>query len=179
MGELRHADLPARVYRACDYNLNMAPEVESAEVADRVQQLLANGLLQPPRSVAGAPLPVHNPNGTVHSWMVPFLAGTKLVAWAQLSCSLDLLRFSLPPGGLEAKDWLDPEQIAGRVSVIAGEKSTLSFPVLAYDRDPSRLVWAVVSSTPGEAIRRWFVAGDTVWEDTGEEEVTGGPPGIR
>jgi hypothetical protein len=129
-----------------------------------VQQLQANGLLQPPRSVAGAPLPVHNLNGTVHSWMVPFLAGTKLVAWAELSRSLDLLRFSLPTGGLEAKGWLDPEQIGERVSVIAGEKIALSLPVLAYDRDPSRLVSVVMSGTPGEPIRRWFVAGDTVWK---------------
>lgn len=154
----------------------MLPDDEREAVASRVQQLLANCLLQLPDGVAGAPLPVHNPNGTVHSWMVPFLAGTKLVAWAQLSRALDLLRFSLLPGAVEARDWLDPEQIAQRVPVIAGEMSNRSFPVLTYDRDPSRLVWEVKSNTPGEAIRRWFVAGDAVWEDTGDEEVTGGSP---
>ena len=154
----------------------MAQGEEREAIASRVQQLLANGQLQSPGGMPGAPLPVHNPNGTVHSWMIPFIAGTKLVAWAQLSRSLDLLRFSLLSDGVEAKDWLDPEQIARRVSAVADEESTLSFPVLTYDRDPSRLVWAVKSSRPGEAIRRWFVAGDAVWEDTGMEEVTGGPP---
>jgi len=148
MGELRHADLSARIYRARDYTINMTREQEREAVADRVQQLLANGLLQPPDGVAGGPLPVHYPNGAVHSWMVPFLAGTKLVAWAQLSHSLDLLRFSLLPEGVEAKDWLDPEQIARRVAVLAGDVGALSFPVLTYDRDPSRLVWEVKFSTP-------------------------------
>lgn len=157
---------------------------QRASVTRRVRELLESGFYQLPPgvpAVAGEPLAVHAPDGAIHSWMVPFTAATKLVAWAQLSPSLDPLRFSVLGGGRkdalpDAADWLDSSQILAMVAAAAGAGPVLSVPVLTYDRDPSRLVWMVESCAPGGAVRRWFSAGRSVWEDAGDEEVTGGPP---
>ena len=150
----------------------------------RVRDLLEGGFLQLPLGVhaaPGEPLAVHDQGGTIHSWMVPFTAGTKLVAWAQISPLLEPLRFSVLAGGKmeavpEAADWLDTKQILTAVARVAGPGCVLSVPILTYDRDPSRLVWMVDAREPDGAIKRWFAAGSSVWQDAGEEEVTGGPP---
>lgn len=156
---------------------------QQISISRRVRELLGSGFFQLPAglsAVAGTPLGVHAPGGAIHSWMVPFTAGTKLVAWAQVSPSLDPLRFSLLAGGNpdafpDAADWLDSRQILAKVSAMVGAGQALSAPVLTYDRDPSRLVWMVESHAANGAVRRWFAAGGSVWEDRGDEEVTGGP----
>lgn len=144
---------------------------EPTSVTRRVLEFLKAGLIQLPpgaHTQLGQPLPVQHPQGGVHSWIVPFMAGAKLLGWAHVSRSLDLLRFSLLPRG---RMELDPAHIAERIP-----GALLSGPVLTYDRDPSRLVWRAESRTPDGATRRWLVAGESVWEDTGEEGVTGGQP---
>jgi hypothetical protein len=155
-----------------------------ASVTRRVLELLESRFFQLPPglpAVAGEPLPVMAPGGAIHSWMVPFIAGAKLVAWAQLSPSLAPLRLSVLGGGRmdvapDAADWLDTGLISAKIAAVAGAGATLSSPVLTYDRDPSRLVWMVESRSPGGALRRWFSTGGSVWEDAGHQEVTGGPP---
>lgn len=144
---------------------------EPAFVTQCVLEFLKAGLIQVPPGAPtqlGQPLAVQHPEGGVHSWIVPFLTGTRLLGWAQVSRSLDLLRFSLLPRG---RMELDPAHIAERIP-----GALLSGPVLTYDRDPSRLVWRAESRTADGAIRRWLAAGESVWEDTGEDGVTGGPP---
>jgi hypothetical protein len=156
---------------------------QSGAVARRVRELLENGFLQLPRDAhaeAGGPVAVRASGGAIHSWMVPFTAGTKLIAWAQMSPSLDLLRFSLLAGGRieacpNAADWLDVARISAQIVASAAAGSTLSAPVLTYDRDPSRLVWMAESREPGGTIRKWFAAGSSIWEDSGGGDVTGGP----
>lgn len=153
-------------------------------MARRVGELLESGFFQLPPGVAAAagdPVPVRAPSGSIHSWMVPFTAGAKLIAWAQLSTSLEPLRFSILAGGRmesapDAADWLDARQISAKVAAAAGAGDTLSAPVLTYDRDPSRLVWMVESRAADGTIRRWFTAGSGVWQDEGDQEVTGGGP---
>jgi hypothetical protein len=155
---------------------------QRAAVVRRVRELLESGFYQLPpglRPVPGDPLAVHGPQGALHSWMVPFTAENRLVAWAHLSPALEPLRFSLFAGGRldalpDAADWLDPARIQANVAAAAGTGQTLSWPVLTFDRDPSRLVWMVESRAPDGTLHRWHSAGRTVWEATGPEEVTGG-----
>ena len=162
----------------------MSDRDERASVIRRVRALLEEGVLQLPGGgspEARDPLPVHrSDDGRVHSWMVPFVANGRLVAWAQIGRTLELLRFSLLAGGKletspDAADWLDPERVSARIAKAAGTGHVLAPPVLTYDRDPSRLVWAAEVKAPGGR-ERWLAAGASVWRDTSDDEVTGGPP---
>jgi hypothetical protein len=155
---------------------------ERGSVVRRVRTLLEEGFFQLPSGAEPRhPLPVRGPDGRIHSWMVPFVANGKLVAWAQIGRALEFLRFSLVAGGRiraspDAADWLDSEKVSARIATTAGTSDFLAPPVLTYDRDPSRLVWAAEVRTPDGRSQRWFVAGTSVWRDTGAEEVTGGSP---
>ena len=79
-------------------------------------------------------------------------------------------------GPWDAADWLDRERVSARIAKAAGTSHVLAPPVLTYDRDPSRLVWAAEVKAPGGRTERWLVAGASVWRDAGSDEVTGGPP---
>jgi hypothetical protein len=155
------------------------------EVGRITRDRLDRGSLQIPGgggAAVGEAAAVYDALGTFHSWVVPLTIKEKLVAWAQFSSELALQRFSIflrseEELGLcpDAADWFDPEVVRERVIEKVGEKVDLSLPVLTFDRDPSRLVWLVEAhGTRGET-RRWFVAGRSVWEDPGVEEMTGGP----
>lgn len=160
----------------------MEESSQRAAVSRRVRELLASGFYRLPAGVeasAGVPLAVRSPGGAIGLWAVPFTAGTRLVAWAQLSTSLEPLRFSLLAGGRmealpDAADWLDAARILANVAALAGEGKALSAPVLTYDRDPSRMVWMVEWLAPDGTSRRWLSSGVSVWEDPGDDEVTGG-----
>lgn len=146
-----------------------------AQVVRRVRELVESGFYQFPSgtdAVAGDPLPVVNPGGSVHSWLAPFISAGKLVAWAVLTPRMEPLRFSVFPAATapDAASWLDARHIAARISRAAGEP--VGEAVLTYDRNPSRLVW-MAESHGRSGLRRWFAAGEFVWEDTGDEEVTG------
>jgi hypothetical protein len=151
----------------------------------RVTALLDEGFIQAPSggsTKAQDPLPVHGSDERIHSWMVPFVGNGKLVAWAQIGRALEFLRFSLLAGGRiesspDAADWLDPERVSARIAEAAGTDHLLGPPILTYDRDPSRLVWAAEVRTADGRSQRWFAAGTSVWRDTGAQEVTGGSPG--
>jgi hypothetical protein len=155
---------------------------ERRSVVRRVRTLLEEGLFQLPSGAEPRnPLPVRGPDGRIHSWMVPFVANGKLVAWAQIGRALEFLRFSLFAGGRidaspDAADWLDSEKVSARIADTAGTSDFLAPPVLTYDRDPSRLVWAAEVRTPDGRSQRWLAAGTSVWRETRAEEVTGGSP---
>jgi hypothetical protein len=153
---------------------------ERRSIVRRVRTLAGEGLFQLPSGAEPRdPLPVRGPDGYIHSWMVPFVANGKLIAWAQLGRALEFLRFSLVAGGRidaspDAADWLDSERVSARIAGTAGTSDFLAPPVLTYDRDPSRLVWAAEVRTPDGRSQRWFVAGTNVWRDIGAGEITGG-----
>src|SRR6059036_3178361 len=135
----------------------MTDRDERASVVRRVRALLEEGILQLPSGGSPEvrdPVPVHGSDGRVHSWMVPFVANGKLVAWAQIGRTLEFLRFSLLGGGQieaspDAADWLDSERVSARIAKAAGTSHFLAPPLLTYDRDPSRLVWAAEVKAAG------------------------------
>jgi hypothetical protein len=159
-------------------------ERESALATQRIKELAHQGAFEIPggdRAEMRPAVPVFDARGALHSWMAPFTLGQKLVAYAQLSRSLELMRFSTFAGGKvesapTAEDWLDPARVQARAAAVAAPDEALSTPLLTFDRDPSRLVWSVEGSRPGGRTRRWFVIGDSVWEDRGEADATGGAP---
>jgi len=58
---------------------------ERRSAVRRVWTLLEERFFQLPSGAEPRnPLPVRGPNGRIHSWMVPFVANGKLVAWAQI-----------------------------------------------------------------------------------------------
>jgi hypothetical protein len=149
------------------------------------RELLERGSLQIPGgggAAVGEAAAVCDVSGAFHSWVVPLTIKEKLVAWAQFSARLELQRFStfLRREGEfdpcpDVADWFDPEVVRKRVIDKVGEEVDLSVPMLTFDRDPSRLVWLVEALRARGEPQRWFVAGPSVWEDPGMEDVTGGP----
>ncbi|HXU15494.1 MAG TPA: hypothetical protein VN708_10230 [Terriglobales bacterium] len=162
----------------------MKKDDQQAHVERVAQELWERGSLQIPGgsdAVVGSAVAVRDWSGGLHSWVVPLTIGAKLVAWAQFSPQYTLQRFSIflrretelnrcP----NAADWLDPSVVEGRVREKAGPDVRLSTPILTFDRDPSRLVWATVVRDTSGSSQRWFVAGESVWQDPGIDEVTGG-----
>jgi len=147
------------------------------------QELWERGSWQIPGgsgAVVGQAVPVCDFSGAFHSWVVPLTMEGKLVAWAQFSSQLALQRFSIflrREAELDrcpnAADWFDRQVVRERVIEKVGPEADVTAPILTFDRDPSRLVWLVEARDNSGSRKRWFVAGRSVWEDPGTEEVTG------
>jgi hypothetical protein len=113
------------------------------------------------------PLPVRAPGGAAAGWLVPLIAGGRLCSFFQFDARLTLLRYSAFPKGRcpESRSWLDPDAIAA----VALEKfpgaSRDAAPFLTYDRDPSRIAWAVpVRDENGQRVI--YVTGDYAYIST-------------
>jgi hypothetical protein len=160
---------------------------QQTQVERVAQELWERGSLQIPGgsdALLGSAVAVHDVSGGLHSWVVPLTIGAKLVAWAQFSPQYTLQRFSIFLRR-EAElnrcpniaDWFDPSVVEGRVRTKVESDVRLSAPILTFDRDPSRLVWAIMARDTSGSSKRWFVAGESVWQDPGIDEVTGGSAG--
>lgn len=75
--------------------------------------------------------------------------------------------FQRSPGMREglpaAADWIDPARIRERARGAARVGETAGEPMLTFDRNPDRLVWAVTLVSSSGA-RELYVAGETVYE---------------
>jgi hypothetical protein len=123
-------------------------------------------------ATVAAPLQVVGPDRRPHSWMVGLTVGDRLVAFFQLLLDGRVLRFSsfqrragdlagCPP----ARDWLDPASAREQVIRQAQPGDEVSTPVLTFDRNPDRLVWAVsVTRRADGRTRTAYVAGSSVYE---------------
>jgi hypothetical protein len=148
------------------------------QMADRfrkqAQQLIASTrvgdeLLSRSATIAIA-LPVHTPDGSIHSWFVPVTVGDRLAGFFQFLPDGTLMRYSSfqrRSGDLstcpDAADWLDTERIQSRAGSqrLPGEK--LEAPFLTFDRSPDRIVWAVPLINEQGKIRLVYVAGESVY----------------
>jgi hypothetical protein len=118
-----------------------------------------------------SPIPVRDPNGDTHSWFVPLTHGGRLAGFLQLLPDMTFLRastFQRTAGSLAgcpaADAWLDETTIAARASTRLRRGERAGRPYLTYDRNPTRLVWAVPVTGTGGRERTVFVAGDDVFE---------------
>jgi hypothetical protein len=164
----------------------MPVERDASEIQDRARQLLRDtmnaGITVSPTGRVEPPIPVRGPGRELRTWFVPVTEGKVLLGFFELQPDLTLLRYSSfqrheesPDGCPTTKSWVDIATIRQRVveKLRPGERVLDIF--LSYDREPSRLAWAVQVDTPDGAGRTLFVAGDVVWEarSNRDEEYTG------
>lgn len=165
----------------------MPAEHDASRIQDRARQLLRDGMNAgipvSPRTHVEFPIPVRGPGRDLRSWFVPLSEGEVLLGFFELRPDLTLLRYSSfqrHEGKLDGcplkKSWLDSTTIKQRAveGLRPGERVVDVY--LSYDREPSRLAWAVQLDTPYGVGRTLFVAGDVVWEarSNGSEEYAGG-----
>lgn len=119
----------------------------------------------------GSPLPIANPDGSLHSWFVPLQLGKVLVGFAQILGSLVPMRFSSfqrrpdsTEGCPDVADWIDPNRILERAREFADVNESLSDPVLTYDQVPSRIAWRVNAVSGSAKVRALYVVGSVVYE---------------
>jgi hypothetical protein len=149
---------------------------EGERVQRRVAELLTTGLLDDAARREGTrvhePIPVADPaSGRLHSWFVPIALGDTLAGFAELRSDLELVRYSSfqpRPGGSPGlptlADWTNPETIRQHAARISRPDETLGEPTLTYDREPTRLAWAVTATDPAGRSRTIYVTGDYVYE---------------
>ena len=152
----------------------MAERRGAAEMRALARQLLDRGSFGDEtvrRSAAIAePLLVSGPGREPHSWLVGLTIGDRLVSVFQFLLDGSVMRYSSyqrRPGDLThsppARDWLDAEVVKARASAKARSGERAEEVWLTYDRNPDRVVWAVLLRG-SQASRTVFVAGDAVYE---------------
>lgn len=113
---------------------------------------------------------IHAPDGEVHGWFVPVVAGEKLLAFMQFDQHAVFERFSSfmhGPGDIascpEKAGWVDPAAIRKLAESHLKPGEEIAEPFLTYDRHPDRLVWAVPRSSRRGPAGFIYVAGSYVY----------------
>jgi hypothetical protein len=156
---------------------------EPQDARGRVAELLEASLVGDAATLDEArvldPIPVAEPGGGgFHAWFVPVAVGDELAGFAELGPDLEFVRYSSFPHRPRVRDWTDPETIRGRAADIGRPGERFGEPMLTYDREPSRLAWAVRATDPAGRSRTIYVSGNFVYEERpqpSEPEVGGAP----
>lgn len=121
-----------------------------------------------------APKAISGPAGEPQGWLVPLLAGDRLLGYLRFTSSgsrRGLSSFQRQRGDLSscplAADWLDPDRIGARARTQAGPDATAASPVLSYDGSPERLAWRVDFTGPRGQRFSVCVAGTSAWRCAG------------
>jgi len=127
------------------------------------------------------PIPVLEPSGKVNSWLICITVGKIVVGFMQIDNDLRILRYSsfqrIPEslqGCPPASAWLNKKNIIARAKTMATAQDILSSPVLTYDRNPSRIVWAITAINKSGERRTIHVAGEYVYVKNKSENSEGG-----
>ena len=155
----------------------MSKDREANRVLKRAQELLRSGMnggLTIRKSArVEQPIPVLEPNRSLHSWFAPVTVGELLVGFFQFQPDLTLMRYSSfqrhedsLEGCPAAELWIDPKSIRCRIDEKVHQDEKIRELFFTYDRTPSRLAWAVVLDAHDGTIRTLHVAGNAVWEAT-------------
>lgn len=116
------------------------------------------------------PIPIYGLKNEIVSWFVGITIKDRLVGFIQFDADLRLMRYStFQRHASTLKDcpkkrtWLDPTYIMERARTKALPEDELSLPFLTYDRNLSRIVWAVAAKNKRGKVKTIFVAGDFVY----------------
>ena len=128
------------------------------------------------------PLPVQNPKGGTHSWVVPVVVKGRPVGYVRIRDEgLSFLGFASlrrQAQGAEphpsSETWLSPAWALERAKTLAKAGERLSPPVLTFDRVPDRLAWKVEAVSRSGEVRSILVAGDTAYLQQASEDTIGG-----
>jgi hypothetical protein len=130
------------------------------------QSSLIEGTIVREKGVVGAPLRILHPDGDLASWFVPVTVGDRIVGFFQFNTNHQLLRYASFQRNPENVDtcppeasWLDPETVINQAATIAMKDETLSSPVLTYDKNITRIAWAVKATKPDGKSRLIYVTG--------------------
>ena len=166
----------------------MSKDREKSIIQIRAKELLLSGMsgdLTISKSCrVEVPIPVLDPNRSLHSWFVPVTVGQVLAGFFEFQPDQTLIRYSSfqsHQGSLEgcpkAELWTDPKTIKRQIKTQMHPDDKIRELFLTYDRVPARLAWAIVLETPDETTRILYIAGSVVWEanepDIGENSFGG------
>lgn len=137
----------------------------SNDVRAAADRLLRSGYVDDPairsEGTIGDPLPIRAPDGAPAGWFVPVTSGELLCGFFQFDPQRTLLRFSRFPKYPPAKSWLDAHTIRELALEKFPDLAPAGTPFMTYDRNVTRLAWAV----PVSGGRTIYVTGNYAWLD--------------
>ena len=136
------------------------------QVREAAEHLLAS---EPANGRAGDPLPIRESDGVLAGWFVPVIADGLLCSFLQFDAALHVLRHSRLHRPAAPASWIDPDLARRTAAARFPDAVAEGEPFLTYDRDVTRLVWAVPAKDGG----RIFVAGDYAYPEIPHHAVTG------
>jgi hypothetical protein len=147
----------------------------SEQVYKKTLQIFKSGLIEDrlvkEKGNLENPLPITDlSDNKIVAWFIGISVENKLAGFIQLSSTLEFLRYSSfqrIPQSLEgcpnSSVWLNPDVIIQLEKVKAAENDILSSPILTFDQNLSRIVWAVNVESKKGLTKTIYVAGEYVY----------------
>lgn len=156
----------------CGSGIIMKTEEEIDEilnrVRDRTMELFKSGMFSDVKITSGGnietPIQMFNPDGSICAWYVGITIGDRLVGYMQFTDELVLMSFSVYGKDGLPKTWLNPSAILDLAKMKSEAGDELMEPFLSYDRNPSRIAWAIRYKDKSGKIGTIFVAGEYVYK---------------
>jgi hypothetical protein len=116
------------------------------------------------------PIPIYDSEDVIVSWFVGITVMDRIVSFIQFDQNLEFMRYSTflhknasLEGCPKAITWLNPVYIRKLARTKASADEILSTPFMTYDRNLSRIVWAVKASKNHNSEKTIFVSGQFVY----------------
>jgi hypothetical protein len=159
----------------------MCNEEELLAVAKTARTLFRSGIAESPElerlGQVVDPIPIRESDGAINSWFVAIQIRDKLAGYLQLTRDLVLMRYASFWRGEsgfkscpDSASWLDSSRIMEKARRIARPSESLGEPYLSYDKNPSRIAWAVTTRDTGDVEDIIFVVGDPAFRRAGDNE---------
>jgi hypothetical protein len=146
------------------------------KVYDKAVELLSTGVLienNPLIQEFGkveTPIPIYDLENRIASWFVGITVRDRIVSFLQFDDNLTFMRYSTflhkndsVEGCPKSFTWLKPTYIQKLARAKASPDDKLSAPFMTYDKNPSRIVWAVRASDIHGRIKTILVCGTFVY----------------
>lgn len=151
-------------------------ESQKNEIRERAKTILESGVVQNPfvqkKGLISEPIHIYNQQKEIKAWFVGLIIEDKLVGYIQFDSNLIFLRyttFQRRPDSLDncpdVKKWLDIETIKDVVKTKVNADEEIFQPYLSFNKNISRIAWAVETVNQKGEKRLFFVTGDYVFID--------------